>query len=250
MEQMNVLDVTRLSGGYSLRHPVLHDLSFSVRRGEIVGLIGLNGAGKSTTIKHILGLLRPLKGEVRINGATRKESVQAYQTQVAYIPETPVLYEELNLWEHLKFTAMAYDISEQDFKSRADYLLKEFQMERMVSWLPQSFSKGMKQKLMIMCAFLVKPSLFIVDEPFVGLDPKAIRTLLQQLMNRREEGTGILLSTHILSTAETYCDRLILLHEGRILLQGTLDTLREKSEMPHASLDEIFQHMTEADPNG
>ncbi|HJV47302.1 MAG TPA: ABC transporter ATP-binding protein [Bacillota bacterium] len=250
MEQNNILKVTDLSGGYSVRHPVLHQLSFSVRRGEMVGLIGLNGAGKSTTIKHILGLLRPIEGEIKLNGRPREEGVGDYQANISYIPETPVLYEEMNVWEHLEFTAMVYRIPKDELERRGKQLLKEFQMERMISWLPQSFSKGMKQKLMIMCAFLVNPSLFVVDEPFIGLDPKAIHSLLEHLTRCKQQGTGILLSTHILSTAEKYCDRFILLHEGRILLQGTLEELRVKARLPQASLEDLFHQVTEVGHNG
>ena len=242
-----LLTIENVTGGYQRSRPVLHDISFSVYSHEIVGLIGLNGAGKSTTIKHVLGLMDPQKGEVRLAGKTYAESGDLYRQALAYIPEMPLLYDELTLWEHLELTAMAYDLEEETFKERAHQLLKEFRMEKMVKWFPSHFSKGMRQKVMIMCAFLVRPSVYVADEPFVGLDPIGIRSFLDQMLAMKEQGCGILMSTHILATAEKYCDRFILLHEGRILLQGTLVELQKEANMPGADLDEIYVEMTKED---
>ncbi|WP_257349425.1 ABC transporter ATP-binding protein [Pseudalkalibacillus decolorationis] len=240
----NVLEINNLSGGYSQLQPVLHGLNFHVNESEIVGLIGLNGAGKSTTIKHILGLMEPISGSVQIKGKTLMQGPDHYRAEIAYIPETPVLYEELTLWEHLELTAMAYQIDDADFHKRVDPLLKEFHMENKTKWFPNQFSKGMRQKVMIMCAFLIQPSLFVVDEPFVGLDPLGIQSFLDLLIQVKNNGTGILLSTHILSTAERYCDRFVILHEGRILEIGTLEEIQQKMKMPNATLDEIYVKIT------
>ncbi|MBM7097785.1 MULTISPECIES: ABC transporter ATP-binding protein [Alteribacter] len=240
-----VMEVSGLTGGYQKSKPVLHDINFNIRPHEIVGLIGLNGAGKSTTIKHILGLMEPHKGEVRIQGKTMAENMEEYRSRMAYIPETPLLYEELTLWEHLELTAMAYGIEEKAFKERADRLLKEFRMEKMIRWFPSHFSKGMRQKVMIMCAFLVNPKLYVADEPFVGLDPLGIKSFLDHMTDMKEKGCGILMSTHILATAEKYCDRFILLHEGRIVVKGTMEELREQLNLPGADLDDIYVAVTE-----
>src|SRR5690554_4704630 len=164
-----LLRIENLYGGYT-RDDVLHGIDFSVQAGEVVGLIGLNGAGKSTTIKHIIGLMSPKKGEIRIKDKTIFEDLESYRREFAYIPEMPMLYEELTLEEHLKLTAMAYGLDDQTYEERTEFLLKEFRLDNKKSWFPVHFSKGMRQKVMIMCAFLVKPSLYIVDEPFVGLD--------------------------------------------------------------------------------
>lgn len=245
---MTVLQLTNVTGGYT-RKPVIKDLSFSINKGELVGLIGLNGAGKSTTIKHIIGTLIPQSGEIRLNGVTLNENIDQYRSSFSYIPETPVLYDELTLKEHLQLTAMAYGIDENTFLTRADKLLKEFRMEKRLNWFPSHFSKGMRQKVMIMCAFLVDPSLYIVDEPFVGLDPLAINSLLEQMEEKKKEGSSILMSTHILSTAEKYCDRIILLHEGRVRAQGTMDDLRDAFQMPNATLDDLYIAMTKEQEN-
>ena len=173
-----LLKVEQLFGGYTHKN-VLHGISFDVFPKEIVGLIGLNGAGKSTTIKHIIGLMQAKKGTITVNGQSFKEEPSLYRNQMAYIPETPILYDELTLYEHLRLTAMAYGISEELFEKRLPPLLKEFRLERHLKWFPVHFSKGMRQKVMIMCAFLIQPPLYIVDEPFVGLDPLGINSFLQ-----------------------------------------------------------------------
>lgn len=246
---MTVLQLKNVTGGYT-RKPVIQDLSFDIQKGELVGLIGLNGAGKSTTIKHIIGTLLAQSGEIRLNGVTLKEDMNKYRSSFSYIPETPVLYEELTLREHLELTAMAYGVDAQTLQTRQEALLKEFRMEKRLNWFPSHFSKGMRQKVMIMSAFLVNPSLYIIDEPFVGLDPLGIQSLLDQMQERKREGAAILMSTHILSTAEKYCDRIILLHEGRVRAQGTMMDLRQAFNMPHATLDDIYIAMTrEQDAN-
>lgn len=240
---MSLLQVKGLSGGYT-KKLVLNDVSFNVNAGELVGLIGLNGAGKSTTIKHIIGTMEQKKGEILINGKSLKHDVEQYRKQFSYVPETPVLYDELTLDEHLKLTAMAYNIPEKEFQSRKNQLLKEFKMEKRLNWFPAHFSKGMKQKVMIMCAFLVEPSLYIVDEPFVGLDPLGIQSLLHLMHSMKESGAGILMSTHILATAEKYCDSFIILHNGQIRAKGTLEDLRREFAMPNASLDDLYIELT------
>ncbi|GIN73855.1 ABC-type transporter ATP-binding protein EcsA [Bacillus sp. J14TS2] len=240
---MPLLDIKKVTGGYT-KKPVIEDISFQVNAGQIVGLIGLNGAGKSTTIKHIIGLMEERAGEITINGISLKEKPEEYRKQFSFVPETPILYEELTLEEHLKLTAMAYDLPEEVFKKRMTPLLKEFRLDQKLKWFPAHFSKGMKQKVMIMCAFLNEPSLYIIDEPFVGLDPLGIQSLLDLMNSMKSNGAGILMSTHILATAERYCDRFIILHNGKIRANGTLEDLREEFSMKNASLDDIYLQLT------
>lgn len=237
------LTVKHLSGGY-FQHPVLKDLNFEIENGELVALIGLNGAGKSTTIKEIIGLLKPTSGSIEIDGLSLNKSASQYRQKIGFIPESPVLYEELTLREHIEVTAMAYDIPMDVAMQRADKLLKTFRLEKRLDWFPANFSKGMKQKVMIVCAFLIEPSLYIIDEPFLGLDPLAIHALLELLKEEKAKGKSILMSTHVLSTAEKYCDRFIFLHEGQIKSQGTLDQIKEQFAMPDASLDELYLALT------
>ncbi|MEE6449920.1 ABC transporter ATP-binding protein [Gottfriedia acidiceleris] len=236
---MTLLHVKDVTGGYT-RVPVIKDVSFKINRNELVGLIGLNGAGKSTTIKHILGLLKPSKGDILINGESFDKDPTTYRASISYVPETPMIYEELTLQEHLEITALAYNIPENDFKKRSEELLKTFRLHDKRKYFPSTFSKGMKQKVMIICALIVQPQLYIIDEPFLGLDPIAINDLLEILNKEKEKGAGILMSTHILSTAQIYCDSFIILHEGVTIAKGTLNELQTQYNMPNASLDEIY----------
>ncbi|MBT2259109.1 ABC transporter ATP-binding protein [Priestia megaterium] len=239
----SLLQINNIIGGYT-KTPVLKDVSFDVNAGELVGLIGLNGAGKSTTIKHIIGLMEAKKGSVSINNKTFQQDPTGYRSQFTFIPETPVLYDELTLKEHLDMTAMAYGLEPQTYEARLQPLLKEFRLDRKLKWFPAHFSKGMKQKVMIMCAFLVQPSLYIIDEPFLGLDPLGIQSLLDLMTDMKKQGAGILMSTHILATAERYCDKFVILHNGEVRAQGTLKDLQEEFQMRNATLDEIYIELT------
>jgi len=242
----SLLHIENLYGGYTHKN-VLHDISFDLNKGEIVGLIGLNGAGKSTTIKHIIGLMQPKKGEVQVQGKSFQDDPEGYRNQMAYIPEMPILYDELTLYEHLRLTAMAYGIEEEVFEQRMPKLLQEFRLEKKLNWFPVHFSKGMRQKVMIMCAFLIEPPLYIVDEPFVGLDPLGIQSYLQMMDSMKKQGAGVLMSTHILATAERYCDRFLILHDGKLRAEGTLDELRMQFQMPGATLDDLYVQLTKED---
>ena len=242
-----MLEIKNLTGGY-VNIPVLKDVSFEVGDGQLIGLIGLNGAGKSTTINEIIGLLRPYAGEIRIDGLTLVASPSAYRQKIGYIPETPSLYEELTLREHIETVAMAYDLDQETVFARVTPLLKQFRLEEKLDWFPVHFSKGMKQKVMIICAFAVDPSLFIVDEPFLGLDPVAISDLIQLLNAEKKKGKSILMSTHVLDSAEKMCDAFVILHKGQVRAQGTLEELRIEFGMADADLNEIYLALTkEAD---
>lgn len=242
-----ILQLNEVSGGYSLNKPVLHDISFRVQPGEIVGLLGLNGAGKSTTMKHILGTMMPHKGEIFVNQTTLEQSPEIYRGSYAYVPESPVLYDEMTVTEHLQLTRMAYGVGESDYRTRVDELLADFNMEEKADRFPYQLSKGMKQKVMIMCAFMARPPLYIIDEPFLGLDPLGIRSLLERMVNMKKEGASILMSSHILSMLENYCDRYVVLNRGRRIAYGTLHDLRIQTKQSKASLDEIFYSLVKGD---
>ncbi|EOH81006.1 ABC transporter ATP-binding protein [Enterococcus malodoratus] len=237
------LAIQHVTGGYG-HLPVLKDINFEVHNGEMIGLIGLNGAGKSTTIKNIIGLLTPQKGTITVDDLTLQQDPENYRKKIGYIPETPSLYEELTLREHIEVTAMAYGIPKEEAMERAESLLKTFRLENRLDWFPVNFSKGMKQKVMVLCAFLIQPSLYIIDEPFLGLDPLAINALLELMVAMKEQGAAILMSTHILATAEKYCDRFVVLHEGEVRAQGTLQNLQTEFNLPGSSLDEIYIALT------
>ena len=191
---------------------------------------------------------QPYSGSININGLTLQEDATSYRKQIGYIPETPSLYEELTLREHIETVAMAYGIEQKVAFERVESLLKMFRLDQKLDWFPVHFSKGMKQKVMIVCAFAVDPSLFIVDEPFLGLDPVAISDLIQLLKVEKEKGKSILMSTHVLDSAEKMCDAFVILHKGQVRAQGTLEELRTEFGMANADLNEIYLALTkEAD---
>ena len=238
-----MLEIKNLTGGY-VHVPVLKNVSFTVESGKLVGLIGLNGAGKSTTINEIIGLLTPYSGEINIDGLTLRTNPREYRQQIGYIPETPSLYEELTLREHIETVAMAYGIEQEQAFERVEPLLKMFRLDQKLDWFPVHFSKGMKQKVMIICAFVVDPSLFIVDEPFLGLDPLAISDLIQLLDEEKKKGKSILMSTHVLDSAEKMCDSFVILHKGQVRAKGDLPQLRQAFDMQEASLNDIYLALT------
>lgn len=239
-----MLEINKLTGGY-VNIPVLKEVSFSVPDGQLIGLIGLNGAGKSTTINEIIGLLHPYAGEVRIDSLSLPEAPTDYRKKIGYIPETPSLYEELTLREHIETVAMAYDLDMDQVMVRVQPLLERFRLAEKLDWFPTQFSKGMKQKVMIICAYAVDPSLYIVDEPFLGLDPVAIADLIQLLADEKAKGKSILMSTHVLDSAEKMCDGFVILHKGQIRAKGTLDELRSTFGDEKASLNDIYMTLTE-----
>jgi ABC-2 type transport system ATP-binding protein len=240
------LAISNLTGGYSRKKPVLHGISFDVWAGEMVGLIGLNGAGKSTAIRHILGLMTPHAGEVKVAGVTLQEDRERYRKSCAYVPEQPMLFPHLTVREHLRMTASAYDLDRHEASRRMEELAEAFRMTEALDALPDTLSKGMKQKAMLMNALLAAPPLLIVDEPLLGLDPLAIRSLMGALDAARQSGSAILLSSHILPALERRADRLVVLHRGRIIASGTPEEVKRQAAGDIAAsrnltLDDAFE---------
>lgn len=221
-----MLNVAIERAGYQDKRKAIHNIAFQVKSGELIGLLGGNGAGKSTTIKALLGLLREWKGTVELEDDAR----------YAYIPEQPVLYDYLTFYEHLELAA-ASSLEGNEWEAWANELIAFFRMEKVIHDYPSSFSKGMKQKVMLITAFMLKPDLYIIDEPFLGLDPRATKDFLNLIQMERERGAGILMCTHVLDTAERICDRFVLINEGTLLAQGSLDDFRMKSGEQGTLLD-------------
>ncbi|MBY8913097.1 ABC transporter ATP-binding protein [Bacillus sp. YC2] len=213
-----LLNANIICAGYADRPKVLSNVSLSVGAGEIVGLIGANGAGKSTAIKAILGLSRDMEGHIEWNNSV-----------YAYIPERPSFYDELTLWEHIELISSLRGIREEEYQKRAELLLDEFSLTSVKHDLPSTFSKGMQQKLMLVQAFLAKPDIYVIDEPFIGLDPISTKLFTDMLISEKERGAGILMCTHVLDTAEKICDRFYLMDKGSLLLKGTLKELQDET---------------------
>ncbi|WP_018978405.1 ABC transporter ATP-binding protein [Saccharibacillus kuerlensis] len=229
-----VLNVRIEEAGYSVGDGQIRDIEFDVCRGELVGLIGPNGAGKSTTIKAILKLIPHVKGDIVLGGSGT----------YAYVPEQPLYYDTLTLWEHLALAGAAYGMEEKEFERSANGLLERFRMTDARDKLPGGMSKGMKQKMMLMLGFLLKPDVYIVDEPFIGLDPRATRDFLRLLEEERQRGAGVLMCTHVLDTAEKICDYFVLLSNGETAAQGNMTQIREASGLSEGDLFDCFEALT------
>lgn len=223
--------------GYNKNNLYVRDVQFEVNKGEIVGLTGPNGAGKSTSIKTILGVMDEFKGEVTYPDGYR----------ISYIPEEPILYEHLTLWEHLEFAAASHHMPESAWKQKAYRLLETFQLSKVTNQLPIHFSKGMKQKTLIVLGAMVKPDIYIIDEPFIGLDPIATKNLISLLIRERDDGAAILMSTHVLDSAEKLCDRFILMAQGTVITQGDMKTITSYANKPEGtSLLDCFYEILES----
>lgn len=238
---MQTLTVEALSKTFK-KNTVVNNLSFSLESGRIVALTGPNGAGKTTTLKCIMGLLNPTQGEIRILG--EKVKSDAAKAQIAYIPEIPELYPMLTIWEHLQFIALAYSVN--NWEPHAEKLLETFDLLPKRDELCSSLSKGMKQKVSICCALLHESSVILVDEPMIGLDPKAIKEFKEMLHTLRNEGKTILLSTHMLDAAENLCDEVMVMQRGSLIFKGSLEDLKQRLHAGEDStLEELFLEVTD-----
>ena len=220
------LKINNVTGGY-FGNPVLEDVSFEIADGELVGLIGLNGAGKSTTIQEIMGLLTPYSGQIELDGITLQEDLEGYRKKIGFIPETPSLYEELTLREHIELTALAYGVPGEEAMPRAEELLKTFRLEDKLDWFPVNFSKGMKQKVGIVVAFMHDPDILILDEPTSGLDPLMQNEFVNLILEEKKRGKTILMSSHIFEEVEKTCNRVGIIKQGKIVSIEDIDTLRK-----------------------
>lgn len=201
-------------------------VSLKVCAGEIVGLVGPNGAGKSTTMRSLLGLLRPDAGQVSVGPDAFEPDDFRARAMIGYIPEVPELYTDLTALEHLRFLGMVHKMAPDRLEERAEELLRRLELWGRHHDDPLSYSKGMRQRLSIACALLHDPAVLLADEPWSGLDPLGAFQLKELLQEQRTKGKAVLLSTHMLDTAERLCDRFVLLHGGQVAAEGTLDDVR------------------------
>lgn len=240
---LQIVELTKRFGGMT----AVNGLSFTVGNGEIVGLLGPNGAGKTTTIRCVASLLQPTSGQILLNGHDVSEDPVAAKRALAFVPEVPNPYEMLTVMEHLRFVAAAYGMEEE--LVHAEEILSRLDLWEKRGELGASLSKGMRQKLACACAFIHKAQVFCFDEPLIGLDPKGMRELKSMIMERRAQGNSILISTHMLDTAERLCDRVIILKRGQLVVEGTVPELKAKLQSSaDASLEDIFLEITEEIP--
>mgnify|MGYP000084291216 CR=1 FL=1 len=248
MEANAIIEAVNLTKHYS-RQTAVNGLNFTVNEGEVFGFLGPNGAGKSTTIKIIGGILAPTEGTVRIAGIDMARDPVAAKQRIGFIPDRPYLYEKLTGMEFLQFTADVYGVTHAVFQEKAFTLLEMFALADWGEELIESYSHGMKQRLIMCAALLHDPEVLVVDEPMVGLDPVAIRMVKNLFRDLARKGVAVFMSTHTLAVAEDICDRIGIIHRGRLIAEGTLDDLRKDIKGGASDLESVFINLTQAPDN-
>ena len=219
-------------------------LSLDVPPGEIHGFLGPNGAGKTTTLRMIAGLLKPTAGRVTVNGRDMAREPEQAKASLGFIPDRPFIYEKLTAGEFLRFHGGLYGMEEHGLGDRVREMLELFELGRWEHELVESFSHGMKQRVVMCAAFLHRPRAVIVDEPMVGLDPRGARLIKQVFRTMSERGVALLMSTHTLEVAEEMCDRISIILKGRIIACGTVPEIRAMGDRHDDQLTSVFLKLT------
>lgn len=235
-----ILEVRHLHKAFG-QQQVLKDISFQVTPGEIIGYIGPNGAGKSTTVKIILGLLEADSGDVLIKGQAINLQDASYKRMIGYVPEAAALYETLSLREYLLFTGRLYGLTEATILARVEPMLEVLQLEDALDKRLGAFSKGMRQKTLIMTSLLHDPDLLFWDEPLNGLDANSVQVIKAIMVKLAQEGKSIFYSSHIMDTVERISPRIIMLNDGYIIADGSMDQIRGDSD---ETLEGFFNKVT------
>lgn len=238
---MPVLEVEGLEKSYD-GFVAVRGLSFTLERGEVLGLVGPNGAGKTSTLRCLAGVLPPTRGAVRVAGCDIAKDPVGAKRALAFLPDEPRLFEYLTVIEHLNLVARLYNVA--GWEPRAAALLDELELSPKRDALPGELSRGMKQKLVVACAFLHDPALIVLDEPLTGLDPLGIRRMKASLTARAEAGAAVVLSSHLLPLVEEMCDRVLVIAGGRAVALGTLDEIRATIGGEAGSLEDLFVRIT------
>lgn len=219
-------------------------LSFRVAPREVLGMVGPNGAGKTTTLRAICGILPPTSGTLSVGGHDIVKNGVAAKRLLAYLPDEPRLFDNLTVWEHLRFAASIYRVN--DYETRARALLDRLQLEPHRDKPAEQLSRGLRQRTALACAYLHEPAAILYDEPLVGLDPYGIRTLKESIREQAARGAAVIVSSHMLSLIEDVCNRLLILHKGRAVFSGTLDEARAQMTNGSGRLEDFFFQMTES----
>lgn len=238
---INIENVTKTYNG---TYSAVNNLNLQIRDGEIFGLLGPNGAGKTTTIKMITGIIAPTVGNITINGLDiNKDSLKAKE-QFGYVPDSPDMFLRLTGIEYLNFMSDVYGVKKDIREDRIKELAKRFEMENALGDKIQSYSHGMRQKIIIMGVLIHNPKVWILDEPLTGLDPKSAFILKEMMREHADASNTVLFSTHVLEVAEKVCDRVAIINKGHVIFVGTLEEMRNKFKSSE-SLEEMFLEITE-----
>lgn len=239
-----MININNITKSYNSNYKAVDNLNLEIKDGEVFGLLGPNGAGKTTTIKMITGIISPTNGSITINGIDiNKEPVKAKE-QFGYVPDSPDMFLRLTGLEYLRFMADVYGVSVEDRISRINELSERFEMKYALGDKIQTYSHGMRQKIVLMGVLIHKPKVWILDEPLTGLDPKSAFILKEMMKEHANEGNTVLFSTHVLEVAEKVCDKVAIINKGQLIFNGTLKDMRNEFK-ENESLEEMFLEMTQ-----
>jgi ABC-2 type transport system ATP-binding protein len=245
-----MIELRKLSKTYTKgKVQAVKDLSLTVGKGELFGFLGPNGAGKTTTIKMMVGLLRPDTGQVVLNGIDARREPLAAKAMLGYCPDEPVLYDKMTGIRFLSFIADVYGISAADREARMKELAARFELTDALGEAITSYSHGMRQKLSLIAALLHDPEVLVLDEPIVGLDPRAAFTLKETMRDLCRGGKTVFFSTHIMEVAERLCDRVGIISHGELVAAAPLEDLRRRAGEQSATLEKLFLEMTDDNPS-
>ena len=242
-----MIEIINVDKSYNGTNKAVDKLNLVIPNGEIFGFLGPNGAGKTTTIKMITGILNADGGSIKINGKDiNKEAIEA-KKQFGFVPDSPDMFLRLKGIEYLNFMGDVYDVASDVRKKRIETMEERFEMTNSLGDLIQSYSHGMRQKIVLIGALLNDPAVWILDEPMTGLDPKASFTLKEMMREHADAGKTVFFSTHVLEVAEKICDRIAIINKGKILFCGTFEEMREhfRQDESNESLEKMFLEMTE-----
>lgn len=239
-----MIEILDLSKSYNGKVKAVDSVSLTINDGEIFGFLGPNGAGKTTTIKMITGIADMDGGEIRINGINNRENPIEAKKQFAYVPDSPDMFLRLKGIEYLNFMADMYEVPKEARKDKIQKLSERFEMSSALGDQIQSYSHGMRQKIVIMGALIHDPKVWILDEPMTGLDPKSSYILKEMMREEADSGKTVFFSTHVLDVAEKICDRVAIINKGKILFCGTIEEMRDHFKA-NESLEKMFLELTE-----
>lgn len=242
-EDEDMIKIEKVTKSYNGINKAVDNLNLEIKDGEIYGLLGPNGAGKTTTIKMIVGIISPTIGDIEINDISiSREPVEAKE-QFGYVPDNPDMFLRLTGLEYLNFMADVYKVDSEERIERIEDLAEQFEMKSALGDKIQSYSHGMRQKIILMGVLVHKPKVWILDEPMTGLDPKSAFILKEMMRKHAAEGNTVLFSTHVLEVAEKICDKVAIINKGQLIYDGTLENMRTEFK-ENESLEEMFLELT------
>ncbi|MFL0269130.1 ABC transporter ATP-binding protein [Candidatus Clostridium radicumherbarum] len=239
-----MIEISNVSKSYNGTTKAVDNLNLTIPNGLVFGFLGPNGAGKSTTIKMITGILNPDSGDIKVNDISIKQKPLEAKKHFGYVPDNPDMFLRLKGLEYLNFMADIYEVSKEVRKERIENLARRFELSDALGDKIQSYSHGMRQKIVLMGALIHDPSVWVLDEPMTGLDPRASFTLKEMMREHAESGKTVFFSTHVLEVAEKICDKVAIINKGNVLFCGTLEEMREHFKS-NESLENMFLELTE-----